>query len=179
MAQINVTNGWDLSSIAKAAGSTSFECTLNNGVFVVPDVSQQDLDDALTAYVHDALKAPRDYAKSLIDMQAEQARLRYVTGGAGQAMAYQEKADEASDYVAAGYPVDLSSYPFIQAEINATGKTKEAAADDILTQRSAWITVGASIEEERLGGKKAVDDAVDQGGIDTARDAALAALEAI
>ena len=116
-------------------------------------------------------------AKYNIDQQAEVTRLKYVTPGSAQAMVYQEKGDEAADYVATGYPADLSSYPFIQAEVNATGKTATAAADDILAQKSAWIALGAATEEVRLSGKAAVDAATDEAGIDAARDAAIAALE--
>lgn len=92
-------------------------------------------------------------------------------------MVYQEKGDEAADYVANGYPADLASYPFIQAEVNATGKTATQAADDILAQKSAWIMLGAATEEARLSGKVAVDAATDEAGVDAARDAAVVALE--
>ena len=118
-------------------------------------------------------------AKYSVDSAAERARLRYITNGAGQALVYQKKEEEARAYVTAGYPADTSTYPFVEAEINATGKTKEAAADDIVAQADAWITTGASIEEQRLAGKKAVDDAVDTAGVDTAKDAAVALLDAI
>lgn len=118
-------------------------------------------------------------AKVEVDRVAERARLKYVTFGSGQAMTYAEKSDEAADYVAAGYPVDLSSYPFLQAEVNATGKTPVAAADDILMQKSAWIVVGAAIEEARLLGKKNIDAAGTENEITLARDNAVAALEAL
>jgi len=118
-------------------------------------------------------------AKNSVDNSAEAARSRYLTWGAGQAMTYQEKSDEATDYVASGYPADLSSFPFIQAEVNATGKTATQTADDILTQRSAWIAVGAQIEEARLGGKANIDAANSETAIDTARDNVVAILDAI
>jgi hypothetical protein len=118
-------------------------------------------------------------ARRIIDQTAESVRLQYVTPGSSQAMTYQEKGDEAADYVANGYPVDLSSYPFIQAEVNATGKTSTAAADDILTQKSAWIVVGAAVEEVRIGGKINIDAATDEAEIDSIRDATLAALAVI
>jgi hypothetical protein len=118
-------------------------------------------------------------AKLNIDNMAEAVRLQYVTPGSSQSMVYQEKGDEAADYVAAGYPVDLSSYPFIQAEVNATGKTSADAADDILAQKSAWIVVGAAVEEVRIGGKINIDAAADEAEVDSIRDAALAALAVI
>ena len=119
------------------------------------------------------------YNRYLIDKSAEVARLRYITDGAGQASVYQEKSKEADAYILAGYPADLSTWPFIQAEVNATGLSNTAAADAIVAQRDAWIVLGASIEEARLSGKNAVDAASDETGIDAARDAAIAALDAI
>jgi len=146
-----------------------------------PIPTEADINTFYTNYLAhpDRLVEYKTKAKEAIDYMAEVVRLKYVTPGSAQAMTYQEKGEEAADYVAASYPADLSSYPFIQAEINATGKTKEAAADDILAQKAAWIAVGASIEEERLSGKKAVDDATDESAVDTAKDAAITALGAI
>ncbi len=117
--------------------------------------------------------------KSNIDRIAESVRLQYITGGAGQAVAYLDKSNEAADYKAAGYPADLTVYPFIQAEVNATGKTNQDAADDILTERSNWIAKASAIEEERLKGKKAVDDASDETDARTARDVSTGALQAL
>ena len=164
MAQITVTADYDLVGIAEAAGSTDPDARYySEGVCYVDDVTQEDLDAALLAFDADAyaLGSAQQQAKLIIDEAAERARLRYITGGAGQAMAYQEKGEEAADYIAAGYPADLSSYPFIEAETIATGKTATQAADDIIDQKSAWITVGSHIEKVRLGGKKDVDDAID------------------
>lgn len=121
----------------------------------------------------------KENAKLVVDMTAENVRTDYITSGAGQAMTYSEKSEEAADFVAANYPSDLSVYPFIQAEVNATGKTAKAAADDILARKSAWINVGAAIEEARLTGKQNIDVATDETAVTVARDAAVVALEAI
>lgn len=131
----------------------------------------------------DRLTEQQTQAKALVDQTAERARVKYITIGSGQSLAYQEKAEEAADYIAAGYPAPSGSppvyegYPFIQAEVNATGKTKEQAADDIIAAKSTWVSVGANIEEVRLGGKKNIDDAVDEAGVDSAKNAAITALE--
>jgi hypothetical protein len=114
-----------------------------------------------------------------IDQSAERARLRHITGGIGQALVYQEKAEQAVDYITAGYPSDLSSYPYLQAEAIATSKDSKQIADDILAERSKWIAVGADIEAERLRGKKNVREATDIDSITFARDAAIAALDAL
>ena len=101
-----------------------------------------------------------------LDTIAERARRKHITVGEGQTMVYLDKANEAADYKAAGYPAGsgsppiLVNYPFIQAEVNATGKTNQDAADDILTERSNWISIASSIEEARLSGKKAINEAL-------------------
>ena len=137
-------------------------------------------DGGITAYEPPADLTPsKRYARYKVDSAAEEARLRYVTDGAAQAMTYQLKGDEAAAYVTAGYPVDLTAYPFIQAEMTSTGKTKEQAADDIVSQRSAWVTLAVAIEETRLTGKTAVDAAVDEAGVDAARAAAITSLNEI
>ena len=73
----------------------------------------------------------------------------------------------------------MTTYPFIQAEVNATGKTNEQAADDIVAAKSAWISTAASIEQERLGGKKAVEDASTIAEVSIARDAAVTAIRGL
>ena len=125
------------------------------------------------------LEEHRAQAVYELEKGTEAIRGKFVTRGPGQSMTYQEKGDEAADYVAAGYPADLSTYPFLQAEVNATGQTAAEAADTILAQKSAWIVVGAAIEEERLKGKINIAAATDRDGMDAAKDAALAAMEAI
>lgn len=111
-----------------------------------------------------------------VDDSAETARQRYITPGAGQTMAYQEKSDEAADYAAVGYPADLSSYPFIQSEVNATGKSAHQAVDDILAKRSAWVTKGAAIEEIRVKAKLNIEAADSEDSINMEKDNAIAAL---
>ena len=118
-------------------------------------------------------------AKYTIDRVAERSRLRYITPGSGQSQVYKEKGEEATDFIAAGYPNDLSSYPFIQAEVNATGKTRQQVADDIIAAKSVTVAVLAAIEQSRLSGKKNVDDAVDIDDINSAKDATVASLELI
>ena len=151
-------------------------------------ITKQDMIDNIIPVVDDVLvflEPPRPVADVqqeayyMIDAAAENARLRYITGGAGQAQTYQEKSEEAADYVAAGYPADTSNYPFVQADANAYGSTPTDAADYILLKRSEWVTLGAAIEELRLGGKKGVFDALITDTIETVRDAAIAALDLI
>lgn len=145
-----------------------------------------DLYDGTTATriytvtsIPNILDIQKSNGKVAIDGSSEQARLRYITSGSGQSMVYQEKAEEAADYVVANYPVDLTSYPFIQAEINATGKTSTQAADDILSTKSSWIAISASIEEIRLTAKKDIATAIDKPAIDAIVTVTTSTLDAI
>lgn len=121
----------------------------------------------------------KNMAKGAIDDAAEIARARYATKNALQSMVYMEKAAQAQKYIDAGYPLDLFNYPFIQAEMDATGKTKEEAADAIIAARDAWVMIGAQVERHRLGGKKSVDDALDETQVNDAVSTTLSLLESI
>lgn len=125
------------------------------------------------------LEEEQQRAKDSIDLASEQARKRHITPGSGQAMTYMEKVDEAIDYVAANYPADLTSYPMIQAEVNATGKTPNQAADDIIAIRTAWISISAQIEEIRLKAKIDVMAATDNASVQTIADNAISQLDLI
>lgn len=159
---VNVSPLYDMKMIAEGAGQTSTDkfYVIDDKLYV-EDVEQQTLDVSLTNYqaVHDSLYLARikTSATTDIDRMAENIRLKYITGGAGQALVYNEKAEESADYIAAGSPADLTNYPFIQAEANATGKSATQCANDILAQKAAWITKGAQIEQVRIGAKTTID----------------------
>lgn len=136
--------------------------------------------EIIPTYDQDFLESRKLWAKQKIDAKAEEVRSRHLTPGSGQTMTYQEKAEEAADFIAAGYPVgDLASYPFIQADMNALGLTAEQAADAIVAAKSSWIAIGTQIEELRLGGKKNVDEAVDMTELAQEYDITITALDAL
>lgn len=93
-----------------------------------------------------------------IDADAESARLRYITGGSGQAMTYQQKAQEAAEVLAlvgAG-EIDASRFPLLSAEVGITGPTLIEVAQVVDSAFQSWRVVGGAIETLRLGGKAAV-----------------------
>jgi len=118
-------------------------------------------------------------SKDAIDAAAGRARQRYITSVPGQAETYLLKAQEADTYAAAGYPADLTQYPWLTKETQATGMTPRAAADAIIAQRDAWVVIGSSIELERRKGKLAVDASAAISDAIKARDLAIAALDAL
>lgn len=109
-----------------------------------------------------------------IDTRAEAVRLRYITPGAGQAATYLLKERQTEAYRAAGYTGTVPA--LVQAEMDATGRTAQAACDLILFMRDTWVVKAAQIESARRRGKVAVEAAPSGAEVRIARDAALAAL---
>lgn len=92
--------------------------------------------------------------KIAVDAGAETERLRYITGGAGQAMTYARKVDQARAVQAMADPVD---FPLLSASIGIDGEDIQAVAATVLAMDAAWELIGAAIEAARLGAKRAID----------------------
>jgi hypothetical protein len=99
--------------------------------------------------------------KRRVDEKAEAERLKYITAGAGQAMTYAQKADEARLCLAAAGP-DPEDYPLLAAEIGITAATLVGVAQVVAAANSQWLLIGAAIEAARLSGKKAISDAANE-----------------
>ncbi|MEO2040043.1 MAG: hypothetical protein ABGW90_15330 [Martelella sp.] len=102
----------------------------------------------------------KDAFSRMVDNRAETERAKYITPGAGQAMAYIEKARQAAAYLAAESPND-ADYPLLVAELGITGETVADVASVIDTTYRAWMTICARIEPNRIAGKKAIAAAED------------------
>ena len=102
------------------------------------------------------VKRDRDLAEvqaaavARVNAAAESVRGQYLTGGQGQAMTYDAKAQEAAAYQAASDPVD-GGYPFLAAEAAALGWTLQAVAERVAATRTLWVQIGAEIEGTRQG----------------------------
>lgn len=120
-------------------------------------------------------------AKGLIDVTAGKARQRYITAAPGQDAVYLMKYDEAKAYKDAGYPTigGPDEYPHLTAEATSTSQTEQQVADLVIATRDAWVTLSASIEGERIGGKQDVDAGVDEAEVDASSTATIIALDAI
>ncbi len=99
-----------------------------------------------------------------IDRAAEAARLQYITAGAGQALAYRRKDDQARDCLA-NYdeqsPPTTGMFPALDAEVNITAASILGVAAVVVATADAWAAVADTIEATRLGAKKDVTDAAD------------------
>lgn len=128
-----------------------------------------------------AVDSARDLALRNIDTAAGKARKRYITTSPGQDATYTVKYAEALDYIAAGYPSDLSPYPFIAGESQPnTWMTPTQAATRIATIGGYWREViGPAIEAARINGKDALDSLTDPAAIDAHVAAVVANLDAI
>jgi hypothetical protein len=125
-------------------------------------------DDVTAGYIYDgkafappvtaSLAAVKESLKSIIDVGAEAERLKYITPGAGQAMTYQQKADEAARYLAASAP-KASDYPLLSAEAGITAADIAGVAQVVSAAFAQWQAIGGAIEAVRLGAKKSIDDA--------------------
>lgn len=96
--------------------------------------------------------------RAAVDGAAEQERLKYITPGTGQAMTYQQKADEALRFFAEQNSV-AGNYPLLSAEVGITASDLAGVAQVVKTAYERWQAIGALIEAARLGAKKAIDAA--------------------
>jgi hypothetical protein len=88
-----------------------------------------------------------------IDEDAEACRARFITPGAGQAMTYLRKEMEARLWHA---EAPVSSYPFLAAEAEATGKPIAELVAIVVAAADAWAVTGAAIEAARRKAKLAL-----------------------
>lgn len=99
--------------------------------------------------------------KEEVDRAAETERLKYITPGAGQAMTYQQKVDEARAFKVASNP-QPSDYPILSSEVGITAETLSEVVDLVLEAFAQWQQIGAMIESIRLGAKRDIDAATDE-----------------
>lgn len=114
-----------------------------------------------------------------VDADAEAVRLRYITGGAGMAMTYAEKKDQALAVLQMGEQAanelvnnGAAEFPTLSASVPLEAASLYAAAQLVISKYEQWAALSRVIETTRLAGKKAISDASDAA-------AARAAYEAI
>ena len=124
--------------------------SVNNVVIELPD-------DVLS------IEYNRFHAINLIDNQAENIRLKLITPGAGQALVYQGKKEEAARFLAQ-YPdhndalvnADVTIWPLLNAEVPVTAPCMWLVAQTVTYLSSEWTRISALIETIRLEAKVAV-----------------------
>lgn len=104
------------------------------------------------------LLALKTSLKANVDAAAEIERLKFITPGVGQALTYQQKAEEAKACLASSQP-DAEDYPLLSAEIGITASDLMGVAQIVSNAYAQWRVVGAAIEAVRLSAKAAIDTA--------------------
>ncbi len=107
-------------------------------------------------------------AITTVDTLAGQKRLQYITNIPGQEVTYTAKLKDAQAYILAGYPSDVTTYPWIKAEADAPGSTPIQVADLIVVTAQTWTDVGSKIEGARQAAKIAINNATSVVDIRTA-----------
>jgi len=125
-----------------------------------------------------SLAAAVSAACAEIDAEAERVRLTHITGGAGQALAYQAKSAEARAILADDQP-DPAAYPMVSARAEVAGITLQAAAQQIAARAAEWQQLGAAIEHGREAGKHTVRTAHTHAQVGRSLSAALSGLAAL
>lgn len=123
----------------------------------------------------------RMLARQAIDQAAAEARLRHITGTAGQDMVYVAKLAQAQAYISAQAADSAAPVPaYVAADVAAVGGTALAAAEAIVAAAAAFHAgPGPAIEQARRAGKLAVQVATSAEAVADASQAAQQALQAI
>lgn len=157
-------NGW-----APPAGMTPVQSatanigdTYANGQFV-PAVHQP-------AYL--PVEDERKLWSARVDADAENARTRYITPGAGMALTYQEKKDQAVAVIAMGEANanalanhGATEFPTLSASVPIEAATLYAAAQLVMQKYEQFAAISRVIELTRLTGKKAISEASDAAAV--------------
>lgn len=106
----------------------------------------------------DGFKARR---KAIVDEEAEAFRMQYLTPGAGQAMVYIVKEQEARAIRSnAGGDV-----PHLAAEARARGISVHDMAQLVISKADGWRELSAAIEGQRIAAKVAIESAKTVGDV--------------
>ncbi|KQS84345.1 hypothetical protein [Rhizobium sp. Leaf383] len=109
----------------------------------------------------------RDAALARIDREAEATRGIFMTLGSGQAMVYDQKRDEAENFMR-DQDINHGEIPHLVAEAAMNQITLFDQAVIYLTMRQQWLTVSPMIEDRRLAAKAAVSLAMTPAEIEAA-----------
>lgn len=147
---------------------------------VSPEPSEGWVYDSQTGiFSHPDLTSTKQEQINKIDDVAGNKRKLIDTAIYGQTEIYTLKANEANQYIADGEPADLTNYPWIQAEVTATGLTASEVASTIVSKHDGWITAMSSIERERRLGKVNVENATSYDNVLLSAENAISAIELI
>ena len=147
----------------------AIQVTNDQWLDMINNQGQRKLDRAtgnIVAFTPDYLKigAIKKSAQAHVDLLAENARLQFITPGAGQSLVYELKRLEATSYLDAvssgATPVD-SDYPLMNARASRLSMAMADVATEWSNKSAAWLAVATSIEDLREGAKELIDAVAD------------------
>lgn len=160
-------------AFVNGSGSITVECMPEEyqaqpGEILFPDYPTGGQLDA--RFPDAVLGEARAKARATISMQAEEARLRFVTAGSGKAMAYQEKAREAVAYLADPDP-NPANYLLLGAEVGISADAADGIGGvaQVVAQRyQLFRQIEAAIGGMEAAAQKTVKEADDVDTINAA-----------
>lgn len=137
------------------------------------------MTNGVQTIVTGALSALKADLKAQVAVDAESCRLRFITPGAGQAMTYLEKHNQANAVHDMGQSQAnslteteyKSMFPTLAASVGVEAPTLWDAAQLVIARYEAWVTISYSIERARIAGSKAIIDASDAAAAQAAYEA--------
>jgi hypothetical protein len=132
---------------------------LNDGTPEADILAQWMLDPANRPVAYANAKTFEDYKTATmvqIDLEAERARLQFITPGAGMAAVYLAKFDEARQFQADPNP-DPNEYPILASSVGSgDGSTIAEVAATVIGLQRQWRSIAGYIEGTRLKAKAAI-----------------------
>jgi hypothetical protein len=127
---------------------------INNSNTEVADKNKNqssEIDTAVQAIIdsYNPLPEAQKEQIDLVNTKAGETRTKYVTNIPFQEAAYQAKEADVRRYKSDGYPSDLTPYPFVAAEVDATGLSATQATNDVIIQADQWLMLNAEIERRK------------------------------
>lgn len=164
--------------------------------FVKPDPELDDSGVAAVVNAHIANASARRLQKTeregmdAVDAAADRCRRKYATDIAFQQRAYDEKANQATAFLAlaAPRPTEATGYDWLAIRLEAMrvanpAATSTGAANDILAAKQAWVDASGSklkqTEREREMGKARVKNAATEADKISAKLTAVAIIDAL
>ena len=163
---------------AKPDNTHYFVAVTDSGVEISTNV-QSDVEGGMVAFLAEGgvvaayvepevnlLDLKAQYS-ARVDTDAENYRLIFITPGAGMAMTYREKYDQAIAANSAGKATidamttsqGIEAYPTLMASVGLEAPTLWDVAQLVLAKHKQWGQLSFIIEKKRLSGKAAIEAA--------------------
>lgn len=153
--------------IAKVAPIDGVDGTV---IFFSPTATDAQKEAAQAALLtFDPLQPLKRDLAARVDDDAERVRLIYLTPGAGMAMTYAEKRDQANAVHGLGQAAAnalneaerIAQFPTLAASVGLEAATLWDCAQLVIAKAESWADLSNVIERTRLLGKKSISDASD------------------